>query len=211
MALYELEPGLGPLTAPVLVVAFNGWVSAGQAGMLTADHLAAEGRVIATFDSDRLFDYRANRPTVDFVDGVMDAIQWPELTLRLVALGGRDLLGLSGTEPNWNWRLLGSEVADLALEMEIVEHVSIGAVPWATPHTRPTSIITTASKPEMIPSDQDHPQGLLRVPGAAVSVNRSEPPQSAMPATWPLTRVWVSERTWITRLVALASLAPTTR
>ena len=45
--------------APVLVAAFDGWVDGGRAGTMAAEQLAESGRVVATFDSDALFDYRA--------------------------------------------------------------------------------------------------------------------------------------------------------
>ena len=181
MSLYTFERELPELTAPVLVVAFSGWVSAGMAGTLTADHLAGEGPVVATFDADSLFDYRANRPTIDFVEGVMDDIEWPEMTLRHIERGGRDLLVVSGAEPNWNWRTLSREIAELALNLGIVEHVSLGGVPWATPHTRPTSVIMTASKPELVSPDSERPQGLLRVPGAAVSIVEAAVAETGIP------------------------------
>lgn len=169
MALYEIED-VGSLSEPVLLVAFEGWVSAGSAGTGTADHIAGDGRTVATFDADALFDYRANRPTVDFVQGVVRDIHWPEMNLRHILIDGRDLLVLSGAEPNWNWQRLGTEMAALAGRLGIVEHISLGGIPWATPHTRPTSIITTASEESRIPEGADRPEGLLRAPGAAVSI-----------------------------------------
>ncbi len=169
MALYALEDP-GSLADPVLIVAFEGWVSAGSAGTGTADHIAADGRIIARFDSDALFDYRANRPTVEFVQGVVRDIHWPELVLRHAVVEGRDLMILSGTEPNWNWQRLGSELGQLATKLGIVEQISLGGIPWAIPHTRPTTIITTASDESRIPPGSDRPEGLLRAPGAAVSI-----------------------------------------
>jgi len=169
MALYQIEE-IGELTDPVMIVAFEGWVSAGSAGTGTADHIAADGRTIATFDSDSLFDYRANRPTVEFVQGVVRDIHWPQMSMRHVVVDDRDLLVLTGAEPNWNWQRLGTEVAALGVELGIVEHISLGGIPWATPHTRPTSIITTASEEDRIPEGADRPEGLLRAPGAAVSI-----------------------------------------
>ena len=97
-------------------------------------------------------------------------VSWPEVTLRLAAHDGRDLLILSGTEPNWHWQEFALDVASLAGHLGVVEYVSLGGVPWAAPHTRPTSIIETASSKEHLSSDAEHPQGLLRVPGAVVSV-----------------------------------------
>ncbi len=168
MVMYELEDP-GALTAPALLVAFEGWVSAGSAGTATIDHLAGDGPVVATFDGDRLFDYRANRPVADYLEGVLTELSFPEITLRRRTLGDRDLLLLSGTEPNWNWQALAGEVTDLAEGLGVIEHVSLGGIPWAAPHTRPTSIVETASAPEHLSADADHPEGRLRVPAAAVS------------------------------------------
>jgi hypothetical protein len=169
MALYQLEDP-GKLLAPALLVAFEGWVSAGSAGTATIDHLAGDAPAIATFDSDRLYDYRANRPVADYFEGVLTDLSFPEVTLRRRRIGDRDLLMLSGIEPNWNWQQLGAEVADLAQRLGVIEHVSLGGIPWAAPHTRPTSIVETASSPDHLSPDADHPEGRLRVPAAAVSI-----------------------------------------
>ena len=158
------------LTAPVLIGAFDGWVSAGGAGIATADHLAAEGETIAVFDPDALFDYRVNRPTIDFRNGVLDDIAWPTVSVRRRTVEGRDLLVLSGPEPNWRWQAFSNAIIDLSARLGVVEYVSIGGIPWAAAHTRPTQVITTASTGDRIEIDADFPEGLLRVPGAVVSV-----------------------------------------
>lgn len=168
MALYELLE-TGPLVAPVLIVAFDGWVNAGEAGTRAAEVIAAGGSTVATFSSDDLFDYRANRPQVTFVEGVVEAIVWPEMSLRRNEHGGRDLLILTGSEPNWNWQQLAAEVAELARKLGVVEHVSLGGIPWAAPHTRPVTTIVTASDRSRVDPDDDHPEGRLVVPGAAVT------------------------------------------
>jgi hypothetical protein len=126
--------------------------------------------VIATFDSDQLFDYRANRPVAEYLEGVLTELSFPEITLRHRTLGERDLLLLSGTEPNWNWKAFSRQIGDLAGRLGVIEHVSLGGIPWAAPHTRPTSIVETASAPEHLGPDADHPEGRLRVPAAAVSL-----------------------------------------
>ncbi|HSF84800.1 MAG TPA: PAC2 family protein [Acidimicrobiia bacterium] len=168
MVLYELRD-TGPLAAPVLIVAFDGWVNAGDAGTRAAEVIASGGETVATFSSDALFDYRANRPQVTFMEGVMEDIAWPEMSLRRAEHGGRDLLVLTGTEPNWNWQRLGQEVSELALRLGVVEHISLGGIPWAAPHTRPVSTIVTASDRSRVDPDDDHPEGRLVVPGAAVT------------------------------------------
>jgi len=158
------------LVAPALVVAFEGWVSAGAAGTVTAAHLAGDADVVVRFESDLLYDYRVNRPILEFTEGIIGAVEWPEAVIRLRNAGQRDLLVLSGPEPNWNWQVFAHAVADLATEVGVVEQVSLGGIPWAAPHTRPTILTTTASRPDLLGGDANYPAGLLRVPASAATV-----------------------------------------
>ncbi len=167
-SMYELLDH-SDLTAPILIAAFDGWVSAGAAGTETAEHIAGEGEVIARFDPDDLYDYRVNRPSLEFVDGISKEIGWPEATVRHRNLDGRDLLVLTGPEPNWKWRAFSSSVADLAAKLGVIQQVSLGGIPWAAPHTRPTIVVTTSSRPDLLGDDANHPDGVLRVPTSVVS------------------------------------------
>ncbi len=171
-----------PLTAPALIAAFDGWVNAGSAGTTAADHLAGEGSVVARIDSDALYDYRAIRPTADFMDGVLEEIEYPELTIRHRELGGRDLLIMSGIEPNWHWRALARDVSVDAVRLGVVEHISLGGIPWAVPHTKLTSVITTSSQQGNLPEDPSRPQGLLRVPASVTSAIEHEVAGQGVPA-----------------------------
>ena len=169
MTLYAIDD-LGGLTSPVLIVAFDGWVSAGSAGTATADHLAGDAEIVASFDTDELVDYRANRPSVDIMEGVITDIGWPEITIRHRRIEGRDLLVLSGPEPDRLWRRLGTEIADLVVALGIGEQIMLGGIPWAAPHTRPTSLIMTASRSDLIDPEIGHADGLIRVPGSAANI-----------------------------------------
>jgi hypothetical protein len=155
------------LRRPVLVICLDGWVNAGSAATLIANTLG--GQKIASGDPDLLFDYRVTRPTLDFIDGVMTQLIWPDMSLRHLVAGDQDLLVLAGTEPNWNWRRLGNELAHLATELSVHQQISLGGVPWAWPHTRPVPIIATASDHAHLPIGDETAEGLLRVPSAAVS------------------------------------------
>lgn len=167
--MYELldQPDL---TAPALIAAFDGWVSAGAAGTSTADHIAGDGPIIARFSSDELYDFRVNRPALEFHDGILDHVEWPETIVRHRLVDGRDLLILTGPEPNWNWTAFGSSVADLASELGVVEFISLGGIPWAAPHTRPTILVTTSSRSDLLGEDANFPEGVLRVPASVVSI-----------------------------------------
>jgi hypothetical protein len=170
MALHRLDETV-VLDAPVLVSAFEGWVDAGSAGTLAAAQLARGSRVVATFDADRLFDYRARRPTLDIVDGRLQSLEWPELHLRANRVGERDLLILTGPEPDFLWQEFAADVTSLAQRLNVASWVSLGAIPVATPHTRPVTVLATASEPGLLPPGvHQGPIGHLRVPSAVLSV-----------------------------------------
>lgn len=168
MALYTLTGEIEP-SSPVLLQALSGWVDAGGAGTETADFIAGAGRVVAYFDPDALFDYRSNRPILDFVDGVVQDVKWPEITIRFTSMGARDVLVMSGSEPDLRWREFASSVGELAANFGVTRLISVGAVPAAVPHTIDTPVMMTASSKELL-IDERVPQGLLRVPSAAVSI-----------------------------------------
>ncbi len=179
--MYRLEP-IEELVAPALIVALEGWVNAGNVGTEASDHIVADGDTIATFDPDALFDYRSNRPVIDFIDGRLQQVDWPQLSLRRARYDQRDVLVLSGNEPDWQWKALGRSVVELASTLGIVEVVSLGGVPAATPHTYPTPLLTTASRPDLIGESEQLPEGLLRVPGAAVNIIELALTDSGIPA-----------------------------
>ncbi|MBI3648950.1 MAG: PAC2 family protein [Actinobacteria bacterium] len=171
MPLYRLVGPTDQLVAPVMLAAFDGWVDAAGAATAAVGHIAGKGDALATFDTDLLYDYRSRRPVLDIVDGTLTELTWYELSIRRVRTGGRDVLVLSGPEPDFRWRELGRDVADLALRLGVVEWISVGAIPAAVAHTRPVPVLGTASKPGLLPPEVPQgPQGLLRVPAAALSV-----------------------------------------
>ena len=149
MTLYKLARH-DELVAPSMIVALDGWVDAGSAATTAAATLAEGGRVLATFDADAIFDYRARRPTLEIVDGRPESLAWPELTLRSTRVSERDLLVLTGAEPDYRWHELSADVADLAGQLGVAEWISLGAIPAAVPHTRPVPILGTASEPGLL-------------------------------------------------------------
>jgi hypothetical protein len=170
MSLYRLQETIPTLTAPVLIAAFDGWIDAAGAATACANHVAEGGDVVASFDVDSLNDYRARRPVLDVVDGVLARMQWPDILLRHVRVGVRDVLVLVGPEPDYKWKQLGDDVLELARRLGVVEWISLGAIPAAVPHTRPVPVLATASVAASLrDGEQQGPGGILRVPAAALS------------------------------------------
>lgn len=182
MALIDFK-GTAELDSPVLVAAFDGWVDGGRAGTMAAEQLADDGRVIATFDSDALFDYRARRPTLDIVDGKPIDLEWSELTLRAARIGERDVLVLTGPEPDFRWHQLTDEIVKLVAQLKVASWVSLGAIPATVAHTRPVPVLGTASVEGLLPADVTAgPAGHLRVPAALLSVLEVAVSRQAVPA-----------------------------
>jgi hypothetical protein len=171
------------LESPVLIAAFDSWVDAGSASTSAADLLAEGATVVATFDADRLFDYRARRPTLEIVDGRPSSLAWPELSVRHARIGDRDLLVLAGPEPDFRWRALADAAVKLTKELGVAQWISLGSIPAAVPHTRPVPVLGTESKSGLLRGDvRPGPAGLLRVPSAAISVLDVAVSEAGVPA-----------------------------
>lgn len=181
MSMFELVNEPEDVVAPALIVSFEDWVDAGGAGTTAARHIAEGGQVIATFDPDLIYDYRSHRPVLDIVDGIPSNFVWPQMVLIRRRLPERDVFVLTGPEPDYRWKEFGGAVLDLALRIGIVEHVSLGAIPSAVPHTSPTPVMMTAATDEQMRGAAPN-QGLLRVPAAAVSLIEWTLAQNGIPA-----------------------------
>ena len=182
MPLYEIhsEP---QLSAPVMVAAFEGWVDAGSAGTSAAAQLAEDGELVATFDADAIFDYRVRRPTLEIVDGRPMRLEWSALTLTHTRVAERDVLVLLGAEPDYRWHQLAADIVELARRFGVVGWASLGSIPAAVPHTRSVPVLATASADGLLPDGtRQGPDGLLRVPAAALSVLEVEMAASGIPA-----------------------------
>ena len=170
MALYRLTEPEG-LIDPVVVTAFDGWVDAGSSATAATKVLAEDSQIVVEFDGDQLFDYRARRPMLEIQDGRPERLTWPTLQLRHRRIGERDILVLSGAEPDFKWRRFSADVVEIAKKLNVAQWISLGAIPAAVPHTRPVPILGTSSRPGLLRAQvQPGPEGLLRVPAACISV-----------------------------------------
>jgi proteasome assembly chaperone (PAC2) family protein len=157
------------LQSPVLVMGLEGWVDAGLGGAAAMAALlgSIETEVVATFDTDLLLDHRSRRPTQRIVDGVLEALTWPELQLRSGTDGaGNDLLFLVGPEPDHQWRAFTNAIVGLSSDLGVRMAVGVGAFPAPVPHTRPVRLAATATLPELavrvgfIPGTRELPAGV---------------------------------------------------
>jgi proteasome assembly chaperone (PAC2) family protein len=151
VSLYELleRPDL---ESPVLLVVLKGWVDAGIGAEGALDVVAEDLdiRTVARFDPDRLLDWRARRPIMRLVDGVLSELTWDTTELSWARdRTGNDLLILSGDEPDSAWLAFTEQVADLVLDLGVRMLVGLGAYPTPAPHTRDPLLACSASSEDL--------------------------------------------------------------
>lgn len=166
--MYDLT-GHADFTNPTLIMSFDGWVDAAAVGTTCAAGLVEYGAPVATFDTDLFLDYRASRPTADFVDGRLEDVEWPSITVTHSRHDDQDLLVMTGSEPDMRWKQLSEALVKLTHEWEVRQLICIGSVPAAIPHTMPTPIINTSTHLDMEKLGEPVASGLLRVPAAFVT------------------------------------------
>lgn len=140
------------LEQPVLLVALKGWVDAGIGAEGALDVLAEDLdlRTVARFDPDRLLDWRARRPIMRLVDGVLSELTWDTTELSWARdRAGNDLLILSGDEPDSAWLAFTEQVVDLVLDLGVRMLVGLGAYPTPAPHTRDPLLACSASSEDL--------------------------------------------------------------
>jgi proteasome assembly chaperone (PAC2) family protein len=168
--LWESRPDLRD---PIIAAAFTGWNDAGDAASDAVRWLAQRfgARRFATIDPDEHFDYQANRPTVTLVDGVTRGITWPTLEFAGARMTGndRDLILLSGPEPNLQWRGLCRTVLEVAHQLGARTIVTFGALLADTPHRAPVRVTGSTTDPDAMerlglePSRYEGPTGIVGV------------------------------------------------
>jgi hypothetical protein len=170
------------LQRPLMIIALDAWVDAGSAATSAAALLAEGADTIAVVDSDSLFDYRARRPTLRISDGRLAELEWPELEVVRKRTAERDVLVMTGPEPDYRWRELASEMVALAHDLGVEQWMTLGAIPAAVPHTRPVPVLGIESRAGLLLGDiQPGPTGLMQVPAAAVSVIDMAVAESGIP------------------------------
>lgn len=134
-----------------LVMAFGGWIDAGEAatGALRhlVQHLAAP--CLASIDPEEFFVLTQTRPVVRMTaDGQRD-VQWPksESFVWQPSEGGAGLLLFCGMEPHTKWRTYAQLLLDVAEQCGVQRIVSLGALLAEQPHTRPPRVTGRSTDP----------------------------------------------------------------
>ncbi|TVT35369.1 PAC2 family protein [Amycolatopsis rhizosphaerae] len=167
--LYEVDSGLPELSGAVLLHQLDGFMDAGMAGQVVTGHLVdrLENTVAARFDVDRLIDYRARRPMMDFAADHWESYEAPQLAVRLFHdEAGTPFLLLDGPEPDREWERYAAAIRSLVERWELRMVVSYHGIPMGAPHTRPLGVTAHATRAELI-GDYQPVLNRLQVPGSA--------------------------------------------
>jgi proteasome assembly chaperone (PAC2) family protein len=167
--LYELGPAAPDIPDAPMLHHLEGFIDAGSAGRLLADHLLRNfsPETVARFDTDRLLDYRSRRPLMIYDNSHWESYDAPELALHLLRdSGGRPFLLLTGPEPDHEWKLFTEAVLDLAARIGAGAAVSFLGIPAGMPHTRPLGVIAHATREGLI-SGHQRLSSRIQLPGSA--------------------------------------------
>jgi proteasome assembly chaperone (PAC2) family protein len=167
--LYELGPG-APETANVPMLHYlEGFIDAGNAGRLLAEHVLSSfpHETVARFDVDRLIDYRSRRPLMIYDNSRWESYEAPELVLhQLHDAAGRPFLLLTGPEPDHEWTLFTEALLGLCQRLETGPAISFLGIPAGMPHTRPLGVIAHATSESLVTGHQ-RLSTRIQVPGSA--------------------------------------------
>ena len=168
----ELD-GIGKLTSPVIIAAFEGWNDAGEAasGVISHLSLAWQATPAGAIDPEDYYDFQVTRPVTEVAEGRTERLIWPTTRLLLARqeLADRDVLLVQGIEPNMRWRAFCAELVTAFSEVRAEMVVLLGALLADSPHTRPVPVTAAASDPALAadlraePVDYKGPTGILGV------------------------------------------------
>jgi proteasome assembly chaperone (PAC2) family protein len=158
---------------PLVVAAFEGWNDGADAASDAAEHLlvAWKASPIASIDPEDYYDFQVTRPTVGAnADGNRE-IHWRTTTLWWCSDAplDRDVIVVTGIEPNLRWRSFCDDILDYLQDVGAEDVVTLGALLADVPHTRPMPVSGTASDPTVAkrlglePSRYSGPTGIVGV------------------------------------------------
>lgn len=142
---------LRSLRDPIVVMAFSGWNDAGSAATDTIAHLIERypSEFIFSLDPDDYYDFQVNRPIVARPAPGEQTITWPTTQVQVCRHPKRDIVIVTGPEPNMRWRQFATSVISALRIADPDLVVMLGALLADSPHTRPIPITGTASSLEL--------------------------------------------------------------
>ena len=142
------------LRKPALICAFKGWNDAAESASAALSFVSTRwgAERLGAIDPELFYDFQVTRPTVRMSEGRTREIEWPELVIESASPDGaeRDVVFLSGAEPNLRWKGFSATVVAAAQELGVELVVSLGALLADIPHTRPVQVTGIAADAELV-------------------------------------------------------------
>ncbi|MDR6939014.1 PAC2 family protein [Arcanobacterium hippocoleae] len=167
LSMIQYENTRNDLSAKYLIInTLDSLTAAGQVTQaLDATISDLDSVKIGTFPADELFDFRAQRPIVNYRDGKLESLVQPELRLSLVTdIEGENFLYLSGQEPDYRWESVSRALLDVINRFKIADVISFSAMPATIPHTRPADMLLRSTQlrenVKYVPGKAVHPGSL---------------------------------------------------
>ena len=172
-----------PTEGAVLVHSLRGFIDAGKAGLLVAEHLRdLEPINVASFDIDELLDYRSRRPEMTFSVNEWTSYDEPYLDLDMVHDStGTPFLLLHGFEPDVRWERYIKTVRGIVERMGVGLTLGAHGIPMAAPHTRPVTVTIHGTRQELMPDTASF-IGTVTVPASAQNLMEYRFGQWGLPA-----------------------------
>ena len=118
-------------------------VDAGDvAQAVQASAASLEAVEIASFDDNRIYDFRAQRPIVSFKDGALVDVALPHMAVTLATdMHGQPFLYVCGQEPDFQWLALSKDLIDMVRRFNVQQVYSFAGMAAGVPHTRPADML----------------------------------------------------------------------
>ncbi len=171
-ALYTTTDAAEGVSAAVMLHAMSGFIDAGSAGRLSAEHLLStlDHELVATFDPDQLVDYRSRRPVMVYDKDHYESYASPLVQLHAVRdLEGQTFLLLTGPEPDLQWERFVRAVRDLVERFGVQTTIGVHAIPMAVPHTRPIGVLAHGTREGLAPQRQSW-VGTVQIPASVAAL-----------------------------------------
>lgn len=139
---FTSDPDETPMAIAAMICAVSGGPF--DAGQVTGsiNQTIGEGDMIATFDSDLIYDFRSERPMIAYENGQMAKLIDPTLDVYIVEdVEGTKFLLIRGSEPDLRWHSLADGVLQLATQFNVEKFYAVGGIPTGLPHTRPVDLL----------------------------------------------------------------------
>lgn len=161
------------LRSPAVVCAFEGWNDAASAATTALGAISSSlgAEVVARLDPEDFYDFQVNRPTIRLIEGTTRQVDWPENNFAAAPAPGaeRDLIVVTGVEPNLRWRTYSGAILDAAQSMGAQTLISLGALIADVAHTQPVPITGLATDEGLVErlglsrSSYEGPTGIIGV------------------------------------------------